>query len=105
MKNFLVAKISQSASTSQQGIIGSDSWGKLDNAHVAKIDVIVGGAREFVLDAELVAVDREDENRLRAFQELSTRARGQTEMHQVIFDFLISLGQLVAVAIKGGRNI
>ena len=36
------------------------------------------------MDAELVAVDRSDGNRLRAFQELSTRARGHTELHEVI---------------------
>ena len=43
-----------------------------------------GGARELVADAELVAVDRSGgSNRLRAFQELATRARGQTELHQV----------------------
>lgn len=34
------------------------------------------------MDTELVAVDRADNNRLKAFQELSTRARGLTEMHQ-----------------------
>lgn len=34
------------------------------------------------MDTELVAVDRADGNRLKAFQELSTRARGMTEMHQ-----------------------
>ena len=37
-----------------------------------------------VLDAELVAVDRADNNRLKAFQELSTRARGEIAAHQVI---------------------
>ena len=42
-----------------------------------------GGAKELVMDAELVAVDRSDQNRLRAFQELSTRARGHTELHEV----------------------
>ena len=36
------------------------------------------------MDTELVAVDRADNNRLKAFQELSTRARGMTEMHQVL---------------------
>ena len=36
------------------------------------------------MDTELVAIDRTDGNRLRAFQELSTRARGQTELHQVL---------------------
>ncbi len=36
------------------------------------------------MDTELVAVDRADGNRLKAFQELSTRARGMTEMHQAI---------------------
>ena len=46
-----------------------------------------GGARELVMDTELVAVDRAEGNRLKAFQELSTRARGQTEMHQVPFPF------------------
>lgn len=42
-----------------------------------------GGAKELVMDAELVAVDRSDGDRLRAFQELATRARGHTELHQV----------------------
>ena len=36
-----------------------------------------------MLDAELVAVDRADGNRLKAFQELSTRARGEITAHQV----------------------
>ena len=35
-------------------------------------------ARSFIVDSELVAVDRAANNRLRAFQELSTRARGGT---------------------------
>ncbi len=35
-----------------------------------------GASTSLVLDAELVAVDRENNNRLKAFQELSTRARG-----------------------------
>jgi len=42
-----------------------------------------GGGKQMVLDAELVAVDRNDGNKLRSFQEMSTRARGQTEIHQV----------------------
>ena len=45
--------------------------------------ITAGGAKELVMDTELVAVDRADNNRLKAFQELSTRARGMTEMHQV----------------------
>ena len=35
-----------------------------------------GASTSLVLDAELVAVDRDNNNRLKAFQELSTRARG-----------------------------
>ena len=42
-----------------------------------------GGATTAVLDAELVAVDRADGNRFRAFQELSTRARGKVDSHEV----------------------
>jgi hypothetical protein len=42
-----------------------------------------GGARELVLDAELVAVDRANGNRLRSFQELSTRARSDITAQQV----------------------
>ena len=42
-----------------------------------------GGSTSLVLDAELVAVDRADGNRLKAFQELSTRARGEVAAHQV----------------------
>ena len=42
-----------------------------------------GGAKALVMDAELVAVDRANDNRLRAFQELSTRARGQVTSHEV----------------------
>ena len=45
--------------------------------------VLAGGASTMVMDAELVAVDRTDGNRLRAFQELSTRARGQITSHEV----------------------
>lgn len=41
-----------------------------------------GGARELVLDTELVAVDRGNGNRLRSFQELSTRARGDITAQQ-----------------------
>lgn len=41
-----------------------------------------GGCREVVLDAELVAIDR-DKNELRSFQELSTRARGAVSSHEV----------------------
>lgn len=36
-----------------------------------------------ILDAELVAVDREKSNELKSFQELSTRARGAVTMHEV----------------------
>ena len=42
----------------------------------------LGGSTSLVLDAELVAIDRADGNRLKAFQELSTRARGQVAAHQ-----------------------
>lgn len=41
-----------------------------------------GGCTSFVLDTELVAVDRADGNRLKAFQELSTRARGAITVDQ-----------------------
>ena len=41
-----------------------------------------------MLDAELVAVDRADNNRFRAFQDLSTRARGQVAAHEVCFMIL-----------------
>ena len=44
------------------------------------------------MDTELVAVDRADGNRLKAFQELSTRARGMTEMHQVSLCFTLVSG-------------
>lgn len=45
---------------------------------------IADGINGLVLDAELVAVDRSDGNvRLRAFQELSTRARGGVTTDQV----------------------
>ena len=36
-----------------------------------------------VLDAELVAVDRANGNKLRAFQELATRARSEVTEQQV----------------------
>lgn len=43
------------------------------------------GINGLVLDAELVAVDRSDGKvRLRAFQELSTRARGGVTTDQVL---------------------
>ncbi|KAL0029207.1 hypothetical protein WJX79_003015 [Trebouxia sp. C0005] len=49
-----------------------------------------GGSTSLVLDAELVAIDRADGNRLKAFQELSTRARGQIAAHQVtMHEFLL----------------
>ncbi|KAK9829240.1 hypothetical protein WJX72_004715 [[Myrmecia] bisecta] len=64
-----------------------------------------------VLDAELVAVDRANGNRLRAFQELSTRARGEVTTHQVliqvcvfVFDLLYLDGQpLVAQCLRERR--
>ena len=36
-----------------------------------------------MLDAELVAVDRAQGNAFRSFQELSTRARGKIDSHEV----------------------
>ena len=39
-----------------------------------------------MLDAELVAVDRDNNNRLKAFQELSTRARGAITTAEVQLD-------------------
>ena len=36
-----------------------------------------------VLDAEVVAVDREKGNTLRSFQDLSTRPRGPVALHEV----------------------
>lgn len=45
-----------------------------------------GGPRSLVIDAELVGVDRDEEGRvlrLRAFQDLSTRARGAISEAQV----------------------
>lgn len=36
-----------------------------------------------VLDAELVAIDREKSNELKSFQELSTRARGAIAASEV----------------------
>lgn len=44
---------------------------------------VAGGSTSLVIDAELVAVERGDNNRLKAFQELSTRARGEVAAHQV----------------------
>ncbi len=44
------------------------------------------GGRSLVVDAEVVAVERDGEGRvvrLRSFQELSTRARGKVEEHEV----------------------
>ena len=42
-----------------------------------------GSASELIMDAELVACDREDGNRLRAFQDLTTRARGAITLSEV----------------------
>ena len=42
-----------------------------------------GGCKSAVLDTELVAVDRNEGNRLKPFQELSTRARGDVTASQV----------------------
>ncbi len=44
-----------------------------------------GGCTSCVIDAEVVAVDRSRGNTLRAFQELSTRARGEVTLSQVGF--------------------
>ena len=46
------------------------------------VQLYAGGSTSLVLDAELVAIDRADGNRLKAFQELSTRARGEIAAHQ-----------------------
>lgn len=54
--------------------------------------VAAGGAKALVMDAELVAVDRTNGNRLRAFQELSTRARGQVTSHEVCLCCSMTLG-------------
>ena len=53
------------------------------------------------MDTELVAVDRADGNRLKAFQELSTRARGMTEMHQVGLFFSLLPRLALAVISRG----
>eukprot|EP00884_Botryococcus_braunii_P017318 jgi/Botrbrau1/426/Bobra.110_2s0076.1 len=68
-------------------------------------------ANSLVLDAELVAIDR-DTGRLRAFQELSTRPRAQVEAHQVTvpvcvfaFDLLYINGQpLVHLPLRARRE-
>ena len=44
---------------------------------------VAGGSQSVVLDAELVAVDRANGNKLRAFQELATRARSEVTEQQV----------------------
>ena len=54
----------------------------------------LGVSTSLVLDAELVAIDRADGNRLKAFQELSTRARGQIAAHQA------SLHRTAAVSLR-----
>ena len=55
----------------------------LDPAPTPEACLHAGGSTSLVLDAELVAIDRADGNRLKAFQELSTRARGEVAAHQV----------------------
>ncbi|KAK9793179.1 hypothetical protein WJX73_007861 [Symbiochloris irregularis] len=72
-----------------------------------------GGAKTLVMDAELVAVDRANDNRLRAFQELSTRARGQVTTHEVTvavcvfaFDLLYMDGEaLVKLPLRERREM
>ena len=44
---------------------------------------LAGGCKEVVLDAELVAIDRDKANELKSFQELSTRARGAIAASEV----------------------
>lgn len=56
-----------------------------------------GGSTSLVLDAELVAVDRADNNRLKAFQELSTRARGEIAAHQVTMHVCVFVFDLLYV--------
>ncbi|DBB01067.1 hypothetical protein WJX77_004280 [Trebouxia sp. C0004] len=56
-----------------------------------------GGSTSLVLDAELVAIDRADGNRLKAFQELSTRARGQVAAHQVTMHVCVFVFDLLYV--------
>eukprot|EP00191_Tetraselmis_sp_GSL018_P013531 CAMPEP_0177586320 /NCGR_PEP_ID=MMETSP0419_2-20121207/5006_1 /TAXON_ID=582737 /ORGANISM="Tetraselmis sp., Strain GSL018" /LENGTH=1454 /DNA_ID=CAMNT_0019076197 /DNA_START=342 /DNA_END=4706 /DNA_ORIENTATION=+ len=66
------------------------------------LEASVGGATSFIVDAELVAIDRANGNRLKAFQELSTRARGAVTSAEItvevaifVFDILIADGQPV----------
>lgn len=55
------------------------------------------GAASFIVDAELVAVDRADSNRLRAFQELSTRARQDVQEADVSVHVCVFLFDLLAL--------
>ena len=48
-----------------------------------------GGCKEVVLDAELVAIDRDKANELKSFQELSTRARGAIAASEVLSPLLL----------------
>jgi len=64
------------------------------------LEAATGGAETLIIDAEIVAVDRQDGNRLRAFQELSTRARGDVNSADVkvhvavfVFDLLLLDGE------------
>ncbi len=56
-----------------------------------------------MLDAELVAVDRENNNRLKAFQELSTRARGAVTTAEVQYQPWAQSSASVAGRGVGGR--
>ncbi|KAA6428449.1 MAG: DNA ligase [Trebouxia sp. A1-2] len=59
-----------------------------------------GGSTSLVLDAELVAIDRADGNRLKAFQELSTRARGQIAAHQASLHCTAALSEICNAVLR-----
>ena len=50
---------------------------------IVSTELRAGGCSEVVLDAEVVAVDRDKGNALRSFQDLSTRPRGPVALHEV----------------------
>lgn len=60
----------------------------------------LGGSTSLVLDAELVAIDRADGNRLKAFQELSTRARGQIAAHQASLHCTAALSEICNAVLR-----
>lgn len=93
-----------------------DSTSRFPDVVEIVLSSVTSTTKNFVLDAELVAVDRNNGNKIMAFQHLSSRERGrngssvQTQNIKVdvcifIFDLMFANGeQLLALSLRKRRN-